>query len=87
MIKLLESIVPICFACRYFGVSRSSYYYWKKHKKLVSLETKSKVVAAIKESFEDSKGTYGAPRIYKDLSEKKLKLVRTLSPNTCLRWV
>lgn len=64
---MLKNTVPIIFSCRYFGVSRSSYYYWQKSKKLVSLETKSKVKAAIKKSFESSKGTYGAPRIYREL--------------------
>jgi len=64
---MLKKTVPITFSCRYFGVSRSSYYYWKKDKKLVSFEAKSKVEAAIKRLFKSSKGTYGAPRIYQEL--------------------
>ncbi len=80
---MLKKVVPITFSCRYFGVSRSSYYYWKKDKKLVSFEAKSKVEAAIKESFESSKGTYGAPRIYQELLSQGF----TTSVNTVVKYM
>jgi hypothetical protein len=50
-------VVPVCFFCRYFGIARSTFYYWRKDKKLVSLESKKVIQDAIKKSFKDSKGT------------------------------
>ena len=79
----LKSVVPIRYCCRYFGVSRSSYYYWKKDKEFVSVKNKSEVVSAIKKSFDLSKGTYGSPRVYKDMVEQKLKV----SENTVAKYM
>ncbi len=83
LIKELMPKVPVCFSCRYFGIPRSTFYYWLKDKTLVSLETKKEIQDAIKKSFEDSKGTYGAPRIHKDLLEKEL----SVSENTVAKYM
>ena len=83
MIYHMRKVVPISFSCRYFGVSRSSYYYWKKDKKLVSLEAKDKVIKAIQTSFDDSKGTYGSPRVYEDLVNWGF----TISENTVAKYM
>ena len=83
MIFSLKSIVPINFSCRYFGVSRSSYYYYQKDNKLQSLQTKSKIKQKIKELFGSSKGTYGAPRIYQDLREQDFQV----SENTVAKYM
>lgn len=79
----LKSKVPISFSCRYFGVARSSFYYWKKDKNLASLETKSKIQDAIKRSFKHSKGTYGAPRIYEELIAQDFNV----SENTIAKYM
>jgi hypothetical protein len=81
LIKELMPRVPACFSCRHFGVSRSSFYYWLKDKKLARFETKKNIQDAIKKSFKDSKGTYGAPRIHKDLLERGI----SVSENTVNR--
>jgi putative transposase len=83
LINELMSRVPVCFSCRYFGISRSTFYYWLKEKKLASFETKKNIQDAIKKSFKDSKGTYGAPRIHKDLLEQEM----TVSENTVAKYM
>lgn len=83
LIKELKEQVTITYSCKYFGISRSTFYYWVKEKKLVSLETKKCIVDAIKKSFKDSKGSYGAPRIYRDLIEQGYKV----SENTVAKYM
>lgn len=83
LIKELMPVVPVSFSCRYFGIPRSTFYYWKKDKKLISLETKESIQNAIKKSFKDSKGTYGAPRVHKDLIEQEL----SISENTVAKYM
>jgi putative transposase len=83
LIKELMTRVPVCFSCRYFGVSRSTFYYWLKDKKLARFETKKNIQDAIEKSFKDSKGTYGAPRIHKDL----IGLGISISENTVAKYM
>lgn len=83
MIAMLKPTVPISFGCRYFGVSRSSYYYWAKSNDLPSLKTKEQVLKAIRKSFEESKETYGSPRIYLDLIEQGFQI----SENTVAKYM
>jgi putative transposase len=83
LIKELIPVVPVCFFCRYFGIARSTFYYWRKDKKLVSLESKKVIQDAIKKSFKDSKGTYGAPRIHKELLEQEF----SVSENTVAKYM
>lgn len=83
LIKELMPVVPVSFSCRYFGIPRSTFYYWKKDKNLISLQTKKFIQDAIKRSFESSKGTYGAPRVHKDLLEQEL----SISENTVAKYM
>ncbi len=80
---MLKSTVPISFSCRYFGVSRSSYYHWIKDNELPSLKTKEQILKAIKKSFETSKETYGSPRVYLDLIEQGFQV----SENTVAKYM
>ena len=67
MIEKISSEVPVDFACRYFGVSRSRYYQWIKRNTATRLRKKEEVEKAIRKVFADSQGTYGSPRIYRKL--------------------
>jgi putative transposase len=53
-------------------VARSSFYIWKKKVLSPRQRGKMKVCASIKKSFKESKGTYGSPRIFKELKSKGL---------------
>ena len=54
-----------------FGVSRSGFYYWIKHRhKAIQREAiRQKLDTKVKEAFDNSKGRDGLRRIQKELSE------------------
>lgn len=68
-IRVATARVPINFLCKYFGVTSSGYYFWKKKSEGTRFIKKAAVCNAIKKYFKLSKGTYGSPRIYDDLKE------------------
>jgi putative transposase len=68
--KTLESEIPVAFLCRHFEVSRSGYYSWKKGPSLMRQNNRDFLKTEIRRLFENSKKTYGSPRIYQDLVRK-----------------
>ena len=69
MIELIRdsSSIPTGFLCKYFGVTPSGYYFWKKKSTGINFLKKERVCEKIKEIFQLSKGTYGSPRVHKEL--------------------
>lgn len=57
--------------CRLFRVSRSAYYEWLTIK--MTKPSTEPIEAELKRIFELSKGTYGSPRIYRELEGKGIK--------------
>ena len=55
--------------CRVLRVQRSGFYAWRAKPKSVRARTDEVLTAAIQQSFEDSHGIYGSPRIHRDLRE------------------
>ena len=55
--------------CRVLQVQRSGYYAWKATPKSGRAQADEVLTAAIQQSFEDSHGIYGSPRIHRDLWE------------------
>jgi len=79
-----ESIeIPIEFLCHYFGVSRSGYYYWGKSGNTVHFIRKESICKAIRESFTNSRQTYGSPRIWRELKDKGY----SVSENTVAKYM
>lgn len=58
--------------CRHFNVSTSGYYQWKRLSlvKLKRCKEKMKITSEIKNIFNQSKETYGSPRVYNSLLAK-----------------
>lgn len=83
LILTLKAKVPISFCCRYFGIARSTFYYWIQERELASLKTKAEVITAIKKEFKLSKQTYGAPRIYNELVSQGF----SVSENTVAKYM
>lgn len=83
MISLLRTKIPLRFLCRYFGVSPSSYYFWKKNRECKRLVSKRKISLLIEEIFKESKSTYGSPRIYQELISKGIYI----SENTVAKYM
>jgi transposase InsO family protein len=63
-------------ACALLGVSRSAYYEWLREKRTARQLEDEAVGKRIKEIFEESKGTYGSPRIYHQLRSEKVRCSR-----------
>ena len=55
--------------CRVLRVQRSGYYAWKATPKSLRAQADEALTTAIQQSFEDSDGIYGSPRIHRDLRE------------------
>ncbi|QKS70567.1 IS3 family transposase [Paenalkalicoccus suaedae] len=63
--------------CRVMGVSKAGYYKWLKRKDLPETERekrKKEIVKKIKQSFHESQGTYGSPRVLEDLDDWGYKI-------------
>lgn len=55
--------------CRVLKVHPSGYYAWSAASKSARMKENEVLATRIKEFFDDSHGTYGSPRIYKDLRQ------------------
>ena len=53
--------------CKALGVSRSGYYAWVKREPSQRAKENEKLSAKIVEIFDDSRGTYGSPRVTEEL--------------------
>jgi len=56
--------------CKTLGISKSGYYKWVKRKPTLTEKKRERLLKRIKEIFEDSRKTYGAPRIYQQLRDE-----------------
>ena len=56
--------------CRYLEVSKSGYYSWENRKISPRKQQNLILLYAIKEIHQQSRDTYGSPRIYKELNAK-----------------
>jgi len=83
MINMLKEKIPVRFLCEYFSVGPSSYYYWQAGNASQRRRTKDSICQEIKKIFEDSKETYGSPRIYQDLKDRNI----TISENTVAKYM
>ena len=59
--------------CRVIEVSRSGYYRWRKQPRSKRQKENEKILMEIKDSHKNSRGTYGSPRITKDLWANGIK--------------
>ena len=59
--------------CRALKVHRSGYYAWKTEPLSARAIEDVKLLIEIKQSYEDSQGIYGSPRVHRDLREAGFK--------------
>lgn len=67
---------PIEMMCKVLGVSRSGYYSWLKRKPSKRALEEKELMKQIKEIHKNSKGTYGSPRIQKELKKNYVHVSR-----------
>ena len=65
-------LTSMCRVLRVLRVQRSGYYAWKATPKSLRAQADEALTTAIQQSFEDSDGIYGSPRIHRDLREAGL---------------
>jgi putative transposase len=58
---------PIAMLCRVLGVSSSGYYAWRTRGPSARAQADATLLARIRTAHEESRQTYGAPRIHADL--------------------
>ena len=83
MIESLSPSIPVRFLCKYFDLHPSSYYKWKKRHFPQRARNKEALCEKIGEIFEASRGTYGSPRVYRELLERGYEL----SENTVAKYM
>lgn len=62
--------------CELYGVTRSGYYAWRNRGISKRDSEDGQILAAIREIFEESGGTYGSPRIFQALKRAGWKIGR-----------
>jgi putative transposase len=67
---------PIRMMCRVLGVSPSGYYDWLDRPPSARAQADAILLERIKAHHEDSRGTYGMPRLHEDLKEEGIKVGR-----------
>jgi transposase InsO family protein len=65
-----QEVYPVEVMCSVLEVSRAGYYAWLQRPESSRQQKRGQLVAAIEESHRESHGTYGSPRIYRDLIEQ-----------------
>ncbi len=83
LVKMEKPKMPIRFLCQYFGVTASGYYNWKKQRLRPHFIRKELICDKIKIVFDESKTTYGATRVYREL--KSLNIL--VSQNTVAKYM
>ncbi|WP_394838667.1 IS3 family transposase [Pendulispora rubella] len=73
-IDVEKTFWPIQVLCFVLGVSRSGYYAWKARPKSESSKSDEKVAAEIAATHERSRGTYGSPRVHRDLRARGVRV-------------
>jgi transposase InsO family protein len=69
--------------CRVLGVSRSGYYAWQDRPASIRATRRTKVTERIRAVHDDSRGTYGSPRVTVELKDQG----EPVSENTVARYM
>ena len=69
--------------CRVLDVSRSGYYAWRVRRRGERAARRAAVLEQIRAAYDDSRGTYGSPRITVELKDQGM----SVSENTVARYM
>jgi transposase InsO family protein len=67
---------PVATMCRVLGVSPSGYWAWSKRPPSARARSDAELTTTIKRIHEDSRGTYGAPRVHAELRDSGTRCSR-----------
>ena len=60
--------------CRVYGVTRAGYYAWRQRPPCVRVQHDERLKAQIERVHQDSRGTYGSPRVYRELKGRGVEV-------------
>jgi len=60
--------------CRVYGVTRAGYYAWRQRPPSVRVRQDERLKAQIERVHQDSRGTYGSPRVYRELKGRGVEV-------------
>lgn len=72
--KANQALFKVARMCRVLGVSTSGYYAWCIRKPSTSAKKDAVLTRKIRDYHEQSRGTYGAPRIHADLTDEGIRV-------------
>ncbi|WP_394836275.1 IS3 family transposase [Pendulispora rubella] len=75
-IDVEKTFWPIQVLCFVLGVSRSGYYAWKARPKSKARTSDEKLATQIEASHKRSRGTYGSPRVHRELRARGIRVAR-----------
>ena len=64
----------MAFLCRYYGASRSGFYAWQRRGEAPRVKADRELGSKIRRLHEDSRGTYGSPRVYQALRREGVRV-------------
>ncbi len=67
---------PVALMCRVLGVSRSGLYAWQRRDRSARAESDDDLSRRIRASHAASRGTYGSPRVHRDLRRQGVRVGR-----------
>ena len=67
---------PVEIQCDTLGVSRSGYYAWRGRPRAARAQQDVELLAEIKVAYEAGRGTYGSPRVHRELRAKGRRVGR-----------
>jgi transposase InsO family protein len=68
---------PVTILCRVLAVSTSGFYAWLNRPSSAAAKATAKLQAAIKSVFDESRGTYGSPRVHAELVARGWNVSKT----------
>lgn len=75
-IEVEKANFPVSLMCRVLRVSRAGYYAWRVRKPSARARSDEKLTIEVKAAHRASRGTYGSPRVHRELSAQGLTVGR-----------
>jgi transposase InsO family protein len=75
-VKSHQAEYGVATPCRVLGVSPSGYYAWRARGPSARAQADAELVAKIRTAHAESDGTYGVPRVYRELREAGVRIGR-----------
>lgn len=76
LIEAEKGEFPVSMMCRVLEVSRAGYYAWRERGPSERAKQNVELVAEIVEIHQESRGTYGSPRVHAELRERGFEVSR-----------